>query len=253
MESLSTEEEECNGDNNKTESTSLFISRVPMGKHVSIGFDITAKNEQFGKLYLLVNKEERSMQFRDYSKFLNFFSLTHEEKKKLAGENSFYGIGDILIMIYDTRITMLKHSGNIELIIFTSEDLEAIRANICIVAGQRLEFEHTELVTKEAIIDIKTELRMESQRKCAACKEMSTKLEVHTCAQISGGRLNSLLKDALSSVDKWPYSKALVEIYERLSDHEEWFKQEFRHSIGWNKRMNEVYKTDSLPAFMKFK
>lgn len=223
-----------------------------MGEHVSIGFDITAKNEQFGKLYLYANKGQRSMQFRDYSKFLNFFSLTHEEKKELAGENNFYGIGDIIIKIYATNISMLKHSGNIELITFTSEDLEAIRANICIVVGQRLEFEHTELVTKEAIIDIKTELRMESQRKCAACKEIDTKLEIHTCAQISCDRLNSLLKDALSSVDKWPYSKALVEIYERLADHKEWFKQEFRHSISWNQRMNEVYKTACLPAFMKF-
>jgi hypothetical protein len=223
-----------------------------MGEHVSIGFDITAKNEQFGKLYLYVNKGQRSMQFRDCSKFLNFFSLTHEEKKELAGENNFYGIGDIIIKIYATKISMLRHSGNIELITFTSEDLEAIRVNICIVAGQRLEFEHTELVTKEAIIDIKTGLRMESQRKCAACKEIDTKLEIHTCAQISGDRLNSLLKDALSSVDKWPYSKALVEIYERLADHKEWFKQEFRHSISWNQRMNEVYKTACLPAFMKF-
>jgi hypothetical protein len=66
----------------KTESTSLFISRVPVGEHVSIGFDITAKNEQFGKLYLLVNKEERSMQFRDYSKFLNFFFFDSRGEKK---------------------------------------------------------------------------------------------------------------------------------------------------------------------------
>jgi hypothetical protein len=224
-----------------------------MGEHVSIGFDITAKNSQFGELYLQVNKGGQSMQFRDYSKFLNLFSLTHDEKKKIAGKFSLYGIGDILLSIGDTRISMFKHSDNLEIITFTSEDLDVIRASICVVAGQRVELEHTELITKEAIIDIKAELRLEPQRECGACKEMFTNFKIHTCAQISGDRLDRLLKDAMSSNDKWPYSKAIVEIYERLAAHKEWFKQEFRHSISGNKHMNEKYKTTSLPAFMKFK
>ena len=78
------------------------------------------------------------------------------------------------------------------------------------------------------------------------------KLKKHTCDGISGARLERVLRDALTTYDKWPYSRAIVEIYKRLANHKSYFKKEFRLSIAWNKRISEVYKTASLPTFMEF-
>ena len=65
---------------------------------------------------------------------------------------------------------------------------------------------------------------------------------------IRGDRLDHVLRDALLSNDK--LSRAMEQIYNRLSKHTLYFKQEFHRSVAWNTNFNDLYKTMDLPLFL---
>ena len=243
-------------DEDSPENKYLFCSNVPMGKSLALGFVIVASHDRnFGKLYLRILSGKRKMLIRNYSKFLHLFSVPLAEKKELLGKNGFYGIGDITISFTnDGSMSLITHSktfgGDVNFVALSPEELEFIETSIETLLVQRLPFEMVEKVTNEAIIDIKAECRMEAMGNCNGCKEMGSNHKPHICTSMLGGRLDSVLRRAMSTKDKWPFSRAIEQIYTRLKKHVVYFKQEFRHSVAWNKHLHDLHKTADLPPFM---
>jgi hypothetical protein len=54
----------------------------------------------------------------------------------------------------------------------------------------------------------------------------------------------------MSPHNKWPFSRALEDVYKRLAGHAEYFKQDIQQSIAWNQQMNTFYKTTEMPYFI---
>jgi hypothetical protein len=237
----------------------LFCSNVPMGENLALGFGIVASHDfNFGKLYLRLLSEKRTLLLRNYSMFLQLFSLPLAEKKKLLGKNGkkgFYGIGDVTISFTkDGSMSLFCHSktfgGNIEFLTLSPQELDSIESFIEALLDQRLHFEIIEKVTGEAINDINFKCRMFAQGDCVSCKEMDSNLKPNTCTSIRGDCLDSVLRNALSLFNVRPLSRAIEQIYNRLSKHTVYFKQEFRRSVEWNKNFDDLYKTADLPLFL---
>jgi hypothetical protein len=236
----------------------LFSSNVPMGENLALGYVIVASHDcNFGKLYLRISSEKRTLLLRNYSMFLQLFSLPLAEKKELLGENGekgFYGIGDVTISFTkDGSMSLFSHSktfgGNFEFLILSPQELDSIEYYIESLLAQRLPFEIVEQVTGQAIIDINAKCRMYAQGDSGGgCKEMDSNFKPHTCTSIRGDRLDHVLRDALLSNDK--LSRAMEQIYNRLSKHTLYFKQEFHRSVAWNTNFNDLYKTMELPLFL---
>jgi hypothetical protein len=244
-------------DNSSPEENYLFCSNVPMGENLALGFVIVASHDcNFGKLYLRILSEKRTLLLRNYSIFLHLFSLPLAEKKEMLGKNGekgFYGIGDVTISFTkDGSMSLFSHAktfgGNIEFLTLSPQELDAIESFIEALLAQRLPFEIIEKVTGEAIIAINGKCRMFAQGDCVSCKEMDSNLKPNTCTSIRGDCLDSVLRDALFNMR--PRSRAMKQIYTRLSKHTVYFKQEFRHSVACNENFNDLYKTADLPLFL---
>jgi hypothetical protein len=227
-----------------------------MGKSLALGFVIVASHDRnFGKLYLRILSGKRTLLIRNYAKFLHLFCVPLAEKKELLGKNGFFGIGNVTISFTDDdSMSLITHSdtfgGRINFVCLSSEELDLIETQIETLLVQRLPFEMVEKVTNEAIIDIKAECRMIAMGHCAGCKEMGSNLKPHNCTSMVGDRLDSVLRRAFSTENKWPFSRAIEQIYMRLKKHGVYFKQEFRHSVAWNKHLHDLHKTADLPRFM---
>jgi hypothetical protein len=235
----------------------LFSYRMPVG-NVVLGFVIVATHDRnFGKLYLRITKGRYSVNLRHFTEFVQLLRLPLEEKKAMVGINGTIGVHDASVRFSrrDGSMTIFHNSptfeGECDFVTLTTAEQDQIKARHHeVFGGKVLFFEMLEKVTSEAIIDIKTECRMYAQGHCKGCKEVDTNLQIHTCTNLIGFRLERVLHEAMMVHDKWPYSNAIQEIYSRLRGHGIYFREEFRHSMEWNKHMNVAYKTADLPAYV---
>jgi hypothetical protein len=235
----------------------LFSSNVPMGANLALGFVISASYGcKFGKMFLRIEKGSRCLLLRDYSRFLHYLSLSMEAKKELAGKNGVYGIDDVTIYFSkNNNMTLLQHAkavgADVDILTLNSKELNDIEKCIgSLEYYQLLHFKMLEKITGESITDIQTACKKYAQDHCGACKEIGSSCKPHTCICIPNVRFDRVLRAAMSPHNKWPFSRALEDVYKRLAGHAEYFKQDIQQSIAWNQQMNTFYKTAEMPYFI---
>jgi hypothetical protein len=237
----------------------LFRSATRVGPALYMGFlNSGIHNSDFGKMFMFISHlgSRILISYALISQFMIFFSWSKDEQigHMYAGV---VNIGDITLTLIKGNYGILFARNdiyftpeNMSSIVLSFTNLGKIREIMPVFYSRIHTFEMNTLVLKEAITDIKAELRMLAHGSCDGCREMFGNVHPHTCTSIIGDRLDRRLADALISADKWPFSRAIVTIYERLDAHKTYFKHNFRHSMAWNKAINQTYKLQPLPAHM---
>lgn len=237
----------------------LFRSAVYVAPTLYMGFlNSGIHNSDFGNMFMFISHlgSRILISYALITQFMIFLSWSEEEQigRMYTGV---VNIGDMTLTLIKDNYGIIFSRNDIfftpetmSSIVLSFKNLGKIREIMPVLYSRIHTFDMNTLVLKEAITDIKAELRMLAHGKCNGCREMFGNLHAHTCTSIIGDRLDRRLADALITADKWPFSRAIVTIYERLGAHETYFKHNFRHSMAWNKAINTTYKIEPLPAHM---
>jgi hypothetical protein len=236
---------------------SLFSSVIKLGIHdADIGFHIHSNHdENFGKLFLKVRVGEDKVLVGAFVHAIAFFMLPYIRKVEMIGTTP-CNLGDTsFIFNNDHSLTLTRYIPLSQIIeqqvTLTIAMMYDIVKAAKLLKQQTYEFETLALVTQEAILDVKTEMRMYAQGQCKGCREMYSSDHPHTCYSMSCDCLDRVLRGALKHGGKWPYSQTILEIYKRLKPHVFHLKREFRHSIAWNVYHNMRYKFEQMPSFVE--
>lgn len=256
------EGEQEDGREEEVEPVKLLFQMQPClvqgAKDVVLEFVVLGTHdEDFGELFLRITKGDKTIYLRKYKKFIEFLSLHLKDKKKLL-EGRPLGILNNASYYFDDNdnLILFTHSDHdfglvgSKSVILSRNEQRKIRRKARCLAKRRYLFELLSLNTIVAKNDIITECKFKAQRRCKACREKDAKTHQHTCISVRGKVLDEWLEEALDPDDKWPWGAAITEIYKRLAEHVDFFKQEFRLSVYTAKHLTQLYKTDNLPSFV---
>jgi len=237
----------------------LFSSELTVSANIDAGFAILASHDNnFGKLFLYLSDGcGNDIVIRNHCQFLKLLSLPQDTKKRLMKGDSIT-IGNVTASFdCNNALTLTSHQNSFDAelnhpkkLTLSPDQLKEMTFKIRPLFDQVHLFEVLELVTREAILDIKTECRMFAQGRCKGCKEIGSTEKPHECTSVISDRLDRVLRDALSTYDKWPSSRAIELIYRELRRHANFFKHEFRHSMAWNRYLTVNYKVSPLPDYV---
>lgn len=236
-------------------STEVFLTRNVKG---GLFLDACHDLNSFGKLGFKIQKGDSVIVFKKYMPVIEFFSMRSKDRKKVLGQHGLWGCDNVNFKLHENGdLTLFSYtqfcSDKFTMIELTKKEQREITKCIWTISRTKLPmFENIEMMTREAINDILAECRMESQGYCRACKERGPHTYNHTCDTMTAKRLDRVLKGALCTYDKWPYSFGIRQLFEMLAPHVDYFKKCFRESMVSNKKMNDDFKVDALPAYVCF-
>lgn len=235
----------------------IFSTSIRVEGNIVFGLILCGDhNDDFGKLFLFVRKGGSFVLMRFANEFIHFLSRPIDQKLFVL-DVGLKIVGDVSVTLNgDESLTFTRHDGffvaeTIPTVTLTFVELGYIEI-MCVEMSSRFHtFEVLEFVTGEAIRDVHTECRMFAQGSCRGCRQMGNNDIEHRCTSVIGDRLDRCLRDSLLVDDKWPFSRGMQMIYERLTPHGNFFRRHFRHSMAWNRYFTHRFKTTDLPDYIE--